>query len=268
MKKELYSLRIMFITSLFLIGCGGNNSNDNKNKNIKDKKSKIIMKEVISKENNNVINSKKVIHYDPNGKITEETYFNKENKIESSDQYLYNKLGDKVEWKKINNESKLSQKTEYIYDSNRNLVQEIQSVYSNYKDNPDVSNTFYKYDSKGRIKTAEFENSFTSRHEYIYDQNNKLIKMIYYNQDGSKDIDLFDEHGNKKSDKNNSYKYDIKNNLIEEIHDYPYGFTKFTIEYKFNELGNWIERKTYYSERKTELGELQTIERKTISYYP
>jgi hypothetical protein len=267
MKKEFIFLGIIYTTSMILIGCGGNKGKEgNGNSNVKSEKRRQIMKEVITNYDSAPIYLTTVINYDTNGKITEEIHFDKGNKLSYRDQFTYNEYGDMVEEKRTQNDRESSQKTVYFYDSNRKLIKEIKSI--NTDVTTDVSHAYYTYDSRGRLIRADFENSFTTRHEYVYDKNNKLKSKIYYNKDGSKDIENFDEKGNKKGEKHNSYKYDEKNNIIEEIHDYPYGVSKFTFEYKYNELGNWIERKTYFSESKTELGKLRSTELKAITYYP
>jgi hypothetical protein len=267
MKKAFIFWGATYMTSMILTGCGGNKSTEgNENSNSEAERPKKIMKEVITDDNPDAIHSKTVINYDTNGKITEEIHFDKGDKLISREKYIYNEYGDKVEWKIIHNDSKSSQKTVYIYDSSRKLIKEISNITTDISS--DVSNTYYTYDSKGRLTRADFENSFTTRHEFVYDKNDKLKSKIYYNKDGSKDIENFDENGNQTGDESSSFKYDEKNNIIEEIHYYPYGISKFTFEYKYNEQGNWIERKSYFSESRTKSGKLRSIETKVITYYP
>jgi hypothetical protein len=267
MKKEFIILGVIYVTSMILIGCAGNKGIEgNENSNVKAEKRRQIMKEVIIDDNPDPLYSKTVINYDTNGKITEEIHFEKGDKLRDRYQYTYNEYGDMVEWKIIHNDRESSEKTVYLYDSNRKLIKEIKSINSD--GTSDISHSFYTYDSQGRLIRADFENSFTTRHEYIYDKNGKLKTKIYYNNDGLKDIENYDEKGNIKGDMNNSFKYDEKYNIIEEIHVYPYGVSKFTFEYKYDEYGNWIERKTYFSESKSVLGKLRNTELKVITYYP
>ena len=268
MKKEFLFLGVIYVISMILLACQGKNTNGTQNSDVKGDKAKQVMKEVITDDNPNALFSKTVINYDLNGKITEELHFNNENILSDRYHYTYNKYGDKVEWKIFNGESDLSQKTEYIYDSSRKLVREICGIYPDYKASPDIRNSYYTYDSQGKLTRVDFENCFTTRHEFEYDKNNKLVKKVYYNSDNTIDLEFFDENGNKKGDKNDSYKYDEKNNIIEEIHDHSSYFSKFTFVYKYNEFGNWIERHTYYSDKRRNPVKLRGTEIKNISYYP
>ena len=269
MKKELFFLReIIFVISAISMSCQGNNTVNPQFSNAKNEKVKQIKKEVIIDDYLDALSSKTEICYDTNGRITDEFHYDKENKISDRYLYAYNKYGEKVLWEIYRGESDLGQKTEYIYDGSRKLVKEICKIYSDYKVSPDICISNHFYDSKGRLIRSDLENFYTTRHEFRYDKNNKLVEKIYYNSDGSKDLEFFDDNGNKKSDSKNSYKYDEMNNLIEEVHDYPDNYSKFTVMYKYNEYGNWIERQTYYSNDRRHSVALRGTEIKTIYYYP
>lgn len=265
MKKAFIFLGVMYITSLILTGCGGNKSSeDNKNSIAKAENSKQIIKEVIIDDNPNPIYWKTVINHNAKGKITEEIHFDRGDIISSRYKYTYNEFGDKIEFNIIYPNQELNRKTIYKYDNNSKLLKDIE-----YENNGKVSSeSTYTYDTEGRLIRGDFKNSYTYRHDFVYDKNNNLKSKICYNDDGSKDIENFDEHGHRLGDKNNSFKYDEKNNIIEEFHASPNGLSKFTNEYKYDEQGEWIERKTFFSTVKSELGKLRNTETREITYYP
>lgn len=264
MKKVFIFFGVMCLTSFILTGCGGNKSSeDNESSIVKAKKTKQIMKEVIIDDNPNPIYWKTVINYNTNGKITEEIHFDRGDILHSREQYTYNEFGNKIEWSIFNSNKELREQTTYLYDNSRKLMKEITKLFDGSQ-----SESTYSYDSQGKNCRIDSKNSFTYRVDLVYDKNNKLKSQICYNNDGSKDIQNFDKNGSPIVDKNNSFKYDEKNNIIEEFHSYPSGISKFTNEYKYNEQGEWIEKKTYFSTVKTELGKLRNTVTREITYYP
>ena len=257
----LYLLSIAILVS----GCGSNTTSENtSNAGEKQGGAKKIKEETITNDDPIALSPKTVFKYNENGKITDEYYYDKGDVLKSHNQYTYNELGSVIELKRIYPTPEYNSKVVYTYDSSNKLLKEI-----NYDRNNIVSSeTTCTYDSDGNILKKEFTNSFTYKYEYIYDENKKLKSIVYFNDDGSKDTEKPKENGRYQNDKNNTYKYDDKNNLIEETHNASYGFSKFTTEYDYNEKGEWIKRRSFYSDSPSEKGELKSTETKEITYYP
>ena len=265
MKKFTTLFQILATFALINTGCSdANKPHNSASTNESSGKAKLIKEEIITDDSPMALSPKKVIKYNENGKITDEYYYDKGDVLKSHNQYTYNELGSVIELKRIYPTPEYNSKVVYTYDSSNKLLKEI-----NYDRNNIVSSeTTCTYDSDGNILKKEFTNSFTYKYEYIYDENKKLKSIVYFNDDGSKDTEKPKENGRYQNDKNNTYKYDDKNNLIEETHNASYGFSKFTTEYDYNEKGEWLKKRTFYSESTSEKGTLRNTEIKEITYYP
>jgi hypothetical protein len=265
MKKFTTLFQILATFALINTGCSdANKPHNSASTNESSGKAKLIKEEIITDDSPMALSPKKVIKYNENGKITDEYYYDKGDVLKSHNQYTYNELGSVIELKRIYPTPEYNSKVVYTYDSSNKLLKEI-----NYDRNNIVSSeTTCTYDSDGNILKKEFTNSFTYKYEYIYDENKKLKSIVYFNDDGSKDTEKPKENGRYQNDKNNTYKYDDKNNLIEETHNASYGFSKFTTEYDYNEKGEWLKKRTFYSESPSEKGTLRNTEIKEITYYP
>jgi hypothetical protein len=265
MRNVIIPFTVMISTLMLIINCKGDKTSINKKISIEKVKKKRILIEIIIDDSSHPIYWKSVINHNSNGKIKEEKHYDRGNIFHSKYEYKYNDFGDIIEWSILNSKSELTQQTKYFYDSSRKLIKEQMNIL-----NEDDSYTvcLYNYDSMGKLKSIDIENSHTYKHEFIYDKKDILKAKIFYNSDGTKSIENYDEFGRRKGDKNNIIKYDDKNNIIEEIHEYTDGLTKFTNKYKFNKQGEWIEIKTYLSTDRNKLGELRNTQTRQIKYFP
>jgi hypothetical protein len=251
--------------AILVSGCGSNTTSENtSNSGEKQGGVKKIKEETIINDDPIALSPKTVFKYNENGKITDEYYYDKGDVLKSHNQYTYNESGNVTELKRISPTQVYNSKVTYTYNSSNKILKEI-SYDSN---NIASSEATYTYDAEGNILKIEFTKSFTYKHEYVYDENKKLKSIIYFNEDGTKDTEKPKENGRYENDKNNTYKYDDKNNLIEETHDASYGFSKFTTEYDYNEKGEWLKKRTFYSDNPSEKGELKSTTTKEITYYP
>lgn len=264
--NKLLNLFCIFTTfSFLLISCGAEEKKDIAKgiEKTEDAKPKLIKTVEITDYDSEVLSSKEVINYDKKGNISEQLKYDADNKLSTTEKYTYNENGDKIEFESINHDNPESNsKTKYFYDNNKKLIKQIEYNSSGDAGKEDT----YTYDADGNVATINYTNSFTYKHEFVY-ENKKLKSKIYYNKDGTKDVEMLDEKGNR-IDKNTEYKYDDKNNLVEVYNNDPrQGETKTTIQYKFDKDGNWIEQKTYVSKKKSELGELENTSKKVITYF-
>ena len=264
--KRLNLLCLSLLSIAILVSsCGSNTTTENtSNSGEKQGGVKKIKEETIINDDPIALSPKKVFKYNENGKITDEYYYDKGDVLKSHNQYTYNESGNVTELKRIYTTPEYNSKVVYTYDSSNKLSKEIS--YDSH--NIPLSETTCYYNVDGNLLKKEFTNSFTYKHEYVYDENKKLKSIVYFNEDGTKDVEKPKENELYQNDKNNTYKYDDKKNLIEETHDDTYGYTKFTTEYDYNEQGEWIKRRSFYSDSPSEKGELKSTETKEITYYP
>lgn len=263
MKKTVVSLLITFQSVITCLGAANNTSNQYAFAGTDPKvKTKYIQQEIIITDDTNALHWKEIVNHDSSGNVIEQKYFDRKGSLQSRYQFLYDDFGNKIEWL-IYDRSMISQRTVYFYDNNNKLKNE-RMVMSDGA----FSEVRYEYNDSDELIGLDMINYFTYRHDIQYDKKSKIKTIVYYNKDGSKDIEKYDEKGLKLGDKNNSYKYDEHNNTIEEIHIGSAGISKFTTFYKYNEQGDWIERKVYFAENKKELGSLKSTETRKITYYP
>jgi len=264
--KRLNLLCLSLLSIAILVsGCGSNtNSENTSDSGEKQGGVKKIKEETITNDDPIALSPKTVFKYKENGKITDEYYYDKGGVLTSHNQYTYNESGNVIELNRINSASGYNSKVVYAYNSSNQLSKEI--TYD--RNNIPLYETTCFYDAEGKLSKKEFTNSFTYKHEYVYDENKKLNSIVYFNEDGTKDIEKPKDNELYQNDKNNTYKYDDKNNLIEETHNDSYGYSKFTTEYDYNEQGEWIKKRSFYSDSPSEKGELKSTETKEITYYP
>ena len=110
---------------------------------------------------------------------------------------------------------------------------------------PMISN--YYYDSLGRYTSIKNTNGEYREYEFIYDNQGNLIKKLGYTF-----ITILDENGKvKESEKartlvdEHNFKYDKKNNLIEESFINKKQLF-YTTKFKYDKKGNKIETNTIY----------------------
>jgi hypothetical protein len=265
MKNQNVTWLIIGISAMVLISCGTNNNLEaEKITNTKNNIPKQIKQEIIIDDNPSPISWKVVKKYNSIGKIEEELNYDKGDILSSKRVYIYNKENKIKEEQYFSPRfNELNSKTFYHYNSLGKLESHIEMNNSN----KITLKSLYTYNDKGQLLSQEFSSGFTRKHEFKYYPNNVLKTKIYTNKDGTKDFENFDEKGYKNRDKNSGFKYDEKGNTTEEFHNYPDGYTKFTFEYKYNANGDWTEKKNYFSESKSQKGELRNTEKREITYY-
>lgn len=178
----------------------------------------------------------------------------------------YDNLGEEVNKKifKYDEKNRLSEeiggnqsiKKRYIfkYDENDKLIEK-DYYWAEYKSNDKAEYGFieeyigtflYKYNEKGIMKSEEYKskdkNEILPLTECKFDENGNILEKISYG-----------DYSDFKIDSYLLFKYDEKNNLIEEIENRYKGqkgditenteYTKYT--YKYDNKGNVIEKKRY-----------------------
>ena len=133
---------------------------------------------------------------------------------------------------------KLINGEKYTYDENGNLIQS-----ERYDQIRTYDKSKYSYNEKNSLTKVETYNSKDELHyamENIYDENNNLIKTLYYDDDGSREgsanLILFRER---------IYTYDEENKCIKEEADE--GMTNELKTYRYDDKGNLQESDTYNS---------------------
>lgn len=269
----------LIVSILILVGCGDTSkSKTPANDEVKkDQGKKHLKSEIITCEGSCFLWVKQVCNYDEKGNLIEEISYYKGGIEGTRSKYKFNDYGKKIEELTIIKRNPYDFKTVYIYEGSGRLIKETKID----GDQKKIYEIVYTYDSIGRLIKEDYFNTFTTKREYIYGEDNQVTGEKFYNEDDSRDElnYTYDERGNKtetiatlfpeKKIYRSSFKYDEKNNIIEELHLNPDGSVQiFSNVYKYNDEGNWIEKESYFSNEKTKLGELKYKSKKEISYYP
>lgn len=120
----------------------------------------------------------------------------------------------------------------------------------------------YTYDEKGilsKLETFNIDNTSSSHYLFTCNAEGKIIEYIVSKSDGAvigEYSTVYDDRGNKTGDKDKktgkfkdgkTFRYDEKNNLVEEITTQA-GFKSYTSQrFKYDSNGNKIERQVYYA---------------------
>lgn len=150
------------------------------------------------------------------------------------------------------NDGVIENEINYVNDDNGNIIKEIGNPYKNlfiYKYDDDnnlveeessVSKTIYKYSDFGKIIS-----------ETMVERTGKVIltRIYKYNSKGNLIFEFDDKITN-----GTSYKYDLKNNLIEKKN------SQASTKYNYDDYGNWISEIIDY-------GDYQYITKRNIDYY-
>jgi hypothetical protein len=192
---------------------------------------------------NKNIDLKVEMKYSDKDKLLAVIDFNSENKIVSIDTFYYS--NNKI----IKEENRLvyllNYYVEYKYDDDDLLVEKV------YRDkNDDMFKREYYKDSL-LVKEVKKEYSGNlSQNCYYYNQDNLLIKRIENNITDSTSVKLIETE---------ECKYDIENKLTERI--IYNGMYIFTEIYKYDEIGNWIQKIDYNN------SDIISITERNIEYY-
>lgn len=249
-------------TILFILLGFGLNGNDKTGKSNYN-----ISKETIKSFNRSyaIPFSTTIIFYDSNGHKTLHVNYEKGSLFSSSLSYKYNDFGDLIELHHMHpgHSEKLDTKTVYIYNKNRSIAREIEYL----KNGGIKSEINYSYDDDGKLISQEYNNNNEIK-RIVFKYNHSGLnhaKTLYYTN-GSIETENYDQKNRKLGNGKNGYIYDDQNNLIEEYHDTNDEFVKYITKIKYNSFGDWIEKKTYISSDKLELGMLMSTESREITY--
>lgn len=103
--------------------------------------------------------------YDKDGKVIEETNYNKEGAVKDKKSYKYDAQKNKIEESDFEGKSNETKKTTYTYNANNDKVSEIE------------------YDASGNIKkqiTYTYDSNGFKKDKKTYDANKKLISIKKY----------------------------------------------------------------------------------------
>ena len=174
--------------------------------------------------------------YDDNGNFSKIIYDSEDEKSEVIFEYdqQQNIIG-----RSVYTEGIIEEKAVWEYDKNRNKTKRDLYRYSPNEDFDAKLTLQYEYDRKGRvIANYRFENDTIS-----------YKSLFEYKKKGKEKIAFIYLHGKDFSHKETTI-YNNKNNIIAEK-NYRNGKIDYqnTYTYKYDEKGNWIERKRFYNER-------------------
>ena len=174
----------------------------------------------------------------------------------------------------------------YLYDDQNRLTWQLVRRYSQ---NGDLEYIFsYSYDTRGNIKEEVYQHreyGFSTKWSYAYDPMNERTRETFYNSEGvvftgylvtneydseSRLLDTIrcDLLGAQQS--RTSHTYNGYGHLIESATYNPDNSlnNKTTYEYKYDEWGNWVERRTLTTNNLREAYSIPTlVQFRTISYY-
>ena len=218
-------------------------------------------------------------------KYTEANYFtgdDSKEKLTFIEEHSIDRDGNRTMVEDFSPEKKFTGRCIFEHDDHGNVT----ALTNYDENEKEKSSSKLKYDEHNNLIEYWGSNfkDITDKHSYKYDEKGNAIEEIYYGQDGgvySKDLNTFDEKGNlikdieyregklhltisykydstgnkieRKDlkpdgsiDRYDTWKYDNKNNLIEEIeYDWqglPYSKTKYIYE-SYDAEGNWLVQK-------------------------
>ena len=153
-----------------------------------------------------------------NGKLTSSDFY-MDSRILSSSSHVLQSAMNRTEWVNPSNTEKDNTKL-YYHDNNGKIVKS--------EDHRGASE--YSYDEKGRINRQTFfrENVRTGYKDYLYDNNDNLIKMLHYWSSGNEHAELQTTTAYEFDDKINPFKvfsdlmipgrYTNSNNIVKETY--------------------------------------------------
>lgn len=174
--------------------------------------------------------SKKITTYNKDGNIIEEVRYNEKGELTEKNIHTYDKKGKKLKISAYDGNGTLFYFITYEYDDQGRLS------FLN-KDRIEIASygLKYSYDEKGNISEEEHYiagepiGRKTINH---YDENNRLVEATTYEEENK----LFDKI---------SYKYDDKDNIIEELYnglENSDGYASNTEYIEYDSKGNWTKK--------------------------
>lgn len=184
--------------------------------------------------------------------VSEVKYTTKGSNIEGKSKKIeyYNLKGYRTEEYWINIKYGNSEKTTYIYDTKNNVIEQ---NYYNSERKLDEKTT-YSYDEKGNKIQETMYKGGVINYISIYNDTGKEVELKNYNEEGQLTdicISIYDEKGDfvegKQYDANGKFIGDFKRFSL----DTGVGLTSWLpSSYKYDEMGNWIERIVYCKKKK------------------
>lgn len=180
--------------------------------------------------------------------VSEVKYTIKGSNIEGNSKTIeyYNLKGYRTEEYWINIKYGNSEKTTYIYDTKNNII-ELNNYDSKRKQDKRI---IYSYDDKGNMIQETLYRGGVINYTSIYNDKGKEVECKNYDEEGQLTdicISIYDEKGDfvegKQYDANGKFIGDFKKVHLDTGISILSGL-KYT--YRYDEIGNWIE-KTYYS---------------------
>ncbi len=167
--------------------------------------------------------------YDSQGRLTEETIYTDGNVVEGKTVHTYNAESKLAEVAEFGDEAEAEYKTSYIYNGDK-LSEEIRVSDSGEK----AGCCKHAYDAAGnRVETVEYDadDNPVTKVVYKFDSNNNLVEETIYACEDSENLEL---------DSAILYVYDDQKRLVErQIKNEDMVFDK--INYKYDEKNNIIE---------------------------
>ncbi len=167
--------------------------------------------------------------YNSQGRLIEETIYTGGNVVEGKTVHTYNAESKLAELVEFGDQPDAEYKTAYIYSGDK-LIEEVRSSGSGEK----VGCRKHVYDAAGnRIEIVEYDGdeNLIAKTVYKFDSNNNLVEETTYDCEDSENLEL---------DSSILYVYDEQNRLIErQIKDEDMVFEK--IDYKYDNKNNIIE---------------------------
>jgi hypothetical protein len=169
--------------------------------------------------------------YNKNNKLIETNYFNIDGTLIKKIIFDYDFIGNNTEYNIYNSVGDLEMKWTFKYDDSNKITEEVRS------DSEGIYRGIYSYNSNEKKIIKRYQNDLLyNQSEFNYDKNGNEIE--------SKSFDSNNELNSKTTKK-----YDLKNNLIEQI-NYGDNIFKYTYNYSsYNKLNHWTLKTTYYNDK-------------------
>jgi hypothetical protein len=270
------SFFLLFLGIILLASCSENKAKEAEQK--ATAKPKIIKSETRTCEGNCISEQKQEIKYNEKGEKTEELQMQSDGTISKKTVYVYNTDGKPIEIKNYSGDLNTSSgRTILQYGESGLLLRETSYTGAGTES---AMETIYNYDSSGKLLSENYTQSYTHKREYLYGSNGKVQGEKSYNTDGSKADEkyTYDDRGNvlekvttlfpENKETTTNWKYDEHNQIIEEISVDPDGsIRKYTINYTYNEDGEWITKESYYYDDPSAVGILSSKIIRVLSYF-
>lgn len=202
----------------------------------------------VSTEIGGDLKNRHTVTYDKSGNVTSEVRQNKDVNGNFNVRYKYNSAKRLLQKELITGGRVISTYI-YTYDDNGNVsAMEIKKKLGLLDINNE--NFTYKYDGKNRlIEEVYTEKEEYRRTEYLYDDSDKLIRLVEYNHRGGIAFET-------------DYEYDELDNLsVEKVTYRDSSIDMISYLYEYDEHGNWINKRSLLNEKTF------SIQVRVITYY-